>query len=381
MRPQFHIFLGTMAEFIKILPVIRSFEARSIPYKLILSGQNPVKAQEIWRFIEKKNADIILSEGPKKQTAWSLIQWFLGTLTSHLFGQGRIKLGIEKNDYILIHGDTISTLMGAILGKICGAKICHIEAGLRSFHYFRPFPEEISRILVSRISEYSYCPNSWSSENLTGRKTNKINTKANTLMDSLQMVLNDSQKFETPNLPDDYFVFVCHRQENLMDKAFLEKLMHQIIEKSKNIHCLFVLHAPTKMALKDINLLDTVESLSTITTVPRLSYPSFVHTLKESRFIITDGGSNQEESYYLGKPCLVLRSETERIEGLDHNVVLSRRCPQTIESFFKNPYLWQKDPQEFSVSPSEIILDSLEKIASSAPQKKFKKELQLKTSA
>jgi UDP-N-acetylglucosamine 2-epimerase (non-hydrolysing) len=252
--------------------------------------------------------------------------------------------------------------MGALLGKVHRCDICHVEAGLRSFNYLRPFPEEICRVLVSRLTSYAFCPNDWAMNNIKTRKSRNFNTLENTLLDSMSVALSAGHGTNEPKLSGKYFLFVLHRQENLFNTDFVERIIAKIIEESQKIKCVFILHKPTETTLEKLRLLDRIKENKNIICLPRQSYITFTRLLHECQFIVTDGGSNQEESYYFGKPCLVLRSETERIEGLDRNVLMSKLQFNIINEFFLCPEKYCYPPVQLNSRPSQVIIDKLMEI-------------------
>jgi UDP-N-acetylglucosamine 2-epimerase (non-hydrolysing) len=155
-------------------------------------------------------------------------------------------------------------------------------------------------------------------------------------------------------------MFVLHRQENLFNEDLVRALVEKIIQQSKKTHCVFILHHLTELALSRIGLLATLQKVPTITTVRRLPYIEFMQLLSTADYVVTDGGSNQEECYYLGKPCLILRKVTERTEGLGHNVLLSKLDLRIIESFLSDSSQYMKSVIHPSDSPSQIIVRQLE---------------------
>lgn len=357
-----YFFIGTTAELIKLFPIMQVLDARKIEYRIIASGQNKLDS-EILQKIGNISVDIELSQGAIKQSSLGLLTWFVKTFLKSIFSLRKEFKKLEKNKRcMLVHGDTVSTVMGAVLGKVHGFKIVHIEAGLRSFNFLKPFPEEIDRMIVSKLTDVHCCPNEWSMDNIKSNKDMKINTIQNTLYDSLNYALTlDIQSELYSQLEEEkFFIFVFHRQENLFDKELTKNIMEKIISYSrKNIPALMIMHSPTQSTLIKYDMLDMIEKEKTIITTERLSYFEFMRVLSISEFIVTDGGSNQEESYYFGKPCLILRKETERNEGLGDNVVLSDLHFGIINEFFDNPYKYKKEFVILDEKPSEMIVSAL----------------------
>jgi len=357
----YYFFIGTVAELIKVFPIMMEFDKKNIDYMIIASGQNDITKSELLNFI-KKRPEIILSNKKIHQSAVSLFLWFIKTTLKSISIIG--KLTDKKNSIMVVHGDTVSTVMGAFLAKFFGMKVAHIEAGLRSFNFLHPFPEEIDRVLVSHMADVHFCPNEWAMKNIKNGGGVKVNTENNTLIDSLAIALD--QKIDSELIKsiknNKYFIFILHRQENLMNRELVQNLTEKLSEITKETHCVFVLHEPTRKVLSDMDLLKDLEKNKKITLLSRLSYVEFMHVLSNSEYIITDGGSNQEESYFMGKPCLILRKKTERIEGLGHNVLLSNLDSDTISKFIVEYKSYLKPKVQSNISPSSVICNALAQI-------------------
>jgi UDP-N-acetylglucosamine 2-epimerase (non-hydrolysing) len=245
------------------------------------------------------------------------------------------------------------------MGKLAGKKIGHVESGLRSFSLFHPFPEEITRILTFRLSDYYFCPGDWAKQNLQKYKGSKINTQYNTLLDSLELAKKRIE-LSTVDLPDEPFALVSlHRFENIFNKKTFQSIIDHLLKISEKIKLLIILHPPTEKKLKSFGFYSTLETNQNISLRPRYDYFNFIKLLINSEFLITDGGSNQEEAYYLGKPTLLFRKATERQEGLGKNVVISNYENQKINDFVSNYKQYATPPIYLKKSPTEIIISNL----------------------
>lgn len=355
-----YFFVGTVAEFIKVFPVLKRMEDCNISYSILASGQNDLSKSELKYFL-RNFSPVYFSKVPKKQSVISLMVWFVYSLITGVIKLRRV---FKKGDIVVVHGDTLSSLLGAIIAKVFGLKLVHLEAGLRSYNFFRPFPEEICRVLTSFLADVALCPNQWAMNNLKRKGLIKINTYNNTLYESCKFALtqNPDSDIISKLPPKPYFIFITHRQENIYNKKTITQLVSLALEFANHMNCVFVIHSSTREVLKKHKLLDQIESTRNVYVFERIPYITFTHALKNSEFIITDGGSNQEESYYLGKPCLILRKETERIEGLGKNVVLSKLDLQIIREFITNYKNYSYPPIDDEISPSEIIVNFLRKL-------------------
>jgi UDP-N-acetylglucosamine 2-epimerase (non-hydrolysing) len=255
--------------------------------------------------------------------------------------------------------------MGSLVACIYRLKLVHIESGLRSYDFFEPFPEELCRHIIAQLADIHFCPNEWSVKNLASVKGEKVNTHENTLIETFwsQMKNKSHHAFvrQVRAQKKKYFVLVAHRQEHvLFNRVETKNLLKFILNNiPKNMKCLFLVHDISAGFVDSLELLIPEEVADRITKVDRLPYGDFMNLLAGSEFLITDGGSNQEEMYYMGKPCLLLRNRTERIEGLKKNVVLSKNKHSKILEFLKHYKQYRRKPVYAQTKPSHIIADSL----------------------
>lgn len=359
-------FIGTTAELIKLIPLIREMNKRSLRFMIISSGQNDVQFEEFADSIQ--NSDIVYAVTPKSKDSCLLLffLWAVRAFISLLIGMRDTFHGLDKsNSIFIVHGDTISSVIGSFIAKIYGLKLVHVESGLRSFNFFEPFPEEISRYIISSLADVHCCPNEWAMKNLQNKGGKKLNTYQNTL---IEIYLNAIKKRSIHPLVGTlkknnkkYFVLVVHRQEHVV---FGKKKMVELISKvldivPSNFYCVFLAHDLSNSFIKLLSQALPLEISKRIIRISRLPYVDFIHLLENSEFVVTDGGSNQEELYYMGKPCLLLRNVTERIEGLGENVVLSKNNIGIIEEFINNYQTFQRRKISLKKRPSEIIVNFL----------------------
>lgn len=356
-----YFFIGTTAELIKMMPVMQVCWRRGVPFQLVASGQNDIRHSELLPLVGKQAPDLVLFEGEIRKSATSLLLWFFRTF---LRSVGLLRRHMRKSpgpSVVVVHGDTVSTVMGALLAKLLRADVAHVEAGLRSFNYLHPFPEEIDRVITSRLADIHFCPNAWSLRNLDRLGGEKIDTGDNTLRDALAI----AQSADVPPTHSlaategPYFVFVLHRQENLFNERLVRSLVDKAIRQSQKTPCVFILHHLTEVALARLGLLERLKAESRIRLVKRLPYMEFMKLLGGAQYVVTDGGSNQEECHYLGKPCLILRNVTERTEGLGENAVLSKLDESVIDRFLADPSIYERVPKPVQVSASEVIVNRL----------------------
>lgn len=359
---QLIFFIGTEAEFIKLFPVMAELEKRNIDYRIVSSGQNDIQKSALFSALKHNGCDLVLSDTTNmEKNAGSLLRWFFKTARLSRRGVADwMKESGVTDAMMIVHGDTVSTLMGAWLGWKLRMMPIHIEAGLRSYDYLNPFPEEINRILVSRFARVHFAPNAEACGNIRKKNDRIVDTKGNTLIDALALsrdYQSDGSKSVTPK--GSYFVFVVHRQENIAKKAVLEQFIKEMVLAAEKMPCVFIMHEPTKAALVRFDLLSRIEACHAVQIVGRMEYFPFMQLLDRATYVVTDGGSNQEELSYMGKPCLLLRQKTERKDGLGENAVLFDGEPFRVQWFSEHYADFIRPAVQITVSPSKIIVDTL----------------------
>lgn len=286
--------------------------------------------------------------------------WFFKMLVAVIKSRRILQGQTGKQSIVLTHGDTLTTWIAALYAKVTRTKVMHIESGLRSFNIWRPFPEEINRLITFRLSDYYACPGQWAVDNLDKYKGVKINTYENTQIDTIKFGLANADK-ENFVLPKEKYVVVSlHRYENIFKKERFEKIITELEFVAEHFYLLIVQHPATHLQLDKFKLRDRLEKNKKIKLLPRLEYLPFVKAIKNSEFVITDGGGNQEELYHMGKPTLIFRDETERKEGLGTTALVSKLNHHLIEEFMSQYRKYKRKPSVISKSPSEIIVDVLE---------------------
>ncbi|MBN1971208.1 MAG: UDP-N-acetylglucosamine 2-epimerase [Candidatus Delongbacteria bacterium] len=352
-----HIVIGTKAQLIKMAPIMKYLEDHDIFYNYIYTGQHKDTMDDIHENFGIKNPDIILYKKEDIVSVGGMFGWILRMIYLIIFKSKEI-IRNDKKGIVLVHGDTISTFLGALLGKFARLKVGHVESGLRSFNIFHPFPEELTRLITFKLSDYYFCPGKWAVKNLIRYSGVKIDTSANTLYDSLSLALPSIEKYDVEIPAEKYCVVTIHRFENLSKYDRMKKLTDFLVELSDEIKVLFIMHNPTKRSLAKHKLIDNLRN-SNIEIRNRYDYFRFIKLLKNSEFVISDGGSNQEECFYLGKPVLLYRMESERQEGLGQNAIISKYDMKIVKDFTDNYKNYRFDPSILDYNVSEQIVRSL----------------------
>jgi UDP-N-acetylglucosamine 2-epimerase (non-hydrolysing) len=358
-----HIFIGTKAQLIKMAPVMVELQQRNIPYNFIFSGQHQATVNNIREEFGLKDPDITMYKGRDITGVVQMLFWSLRILFFSMANRKRVWQD-DKNGIVLNHGDTFSTLLGSLLARVSGQRSAHVESGLRSFNLFHPFPEEVTRILTFNLSNIYFAPGDWALENLQKYHGIKINTIHNTLLDALR--ISDSAVNESiVDVPDtEYALASIHRFENIFSKSRLTDIVDLLIRTSRKTPLLFILHKPTEQKLEHFGLREALENCPTIELRPRYSYFQFIKLTRHARFVVTDGGSNQEECHYMGKPCIIMRTTSERQEGIGYNAVICDYDYNQVSEVIDNLKHYEHSPENLATSPSKIIVDRLIELSS-----------------
>jgi UDP-N-acetylglucosamine 2-epimerase (non-hydrolysing) len=222
----------------------------------------------------------------------------------------------ERPDLIVVVGDVNSTMACTIGAVKLGVEVAHLEAGLRSFD--RTMPEEINRIVTDSLADILWTPSPDADQNLLkeGISPSKIKRVGNIMIDSLEL---SRDKIERENglasyqiKPREYAVTTIHRPSNVDNKEQLEKLCNTLIDISERIKLVLPLHPRTRTRLTEFGLQRIFKHNDRIIITEPLSYFKFMNLVFNARLVITDSGGIQEETTYLGIPCLTLRDNTER---------------------------------------------------------------------
>lgn len=304
---------GTRPEAIKMAPLVKELakhpEMESI---CCLTGQHRQMLDSVMEIFDLKG-DYDLDIMEKSQT--------LSTITTKtLLGMDRV-IDEAKPDMILVHGDTSTTFAGALAAFYHQIPVGHVEAGLRTWDKYSPFPEEINRTLVGDIAELHFSPTVANKKNLERESVQgQIFITGNTAIDAMKYTVRQGYRFQTPELNDLDFdrrrvvVVTCHRRENYGKP--MEDIMHaiaEIAETHPDVEIVYPVHLSPTVRQCAFGILGGRERIRLIDPI---DVQEMHNLLARSYLVLTDSGGLQEEAPALGKPVLVMRRETERPEAV-----------------------------------------------------------------
>ncbi len=227
----------------------------------------------------------------------------------------------RQPDLVLVYGDVNSTVATVLVCAKLGVKVAHVEAGLRSFD--RTMPEEINRLVTDQLADMLFTPSEDGDENLRreGVSGEKIFRVGNVMIDSLVNLLPVAQKTKIDAIPDRYALVTLHRPANVDDSATLKGILESLLEVNRDLAVVFPAHPRTRKRITDFGL-----SAGQLRVLDPLPYVEFLGLQSRATVVITDSGGIQEETTYLGVPCLTVRENTERpiTVSMGTNVLVGR---------------------------------------------------------
>ena len=304
-------------------PLIKEFKKHKTKFeiKVCVTAQHREMLDQVLAFFEIKS-DYDLNQMKPNQNLYDL--------TAEIIIKLKLVLEAFRPDYVFVHGDTTTTMAASIAAFYSGAKVCHVEAGLRTYNKRTPFPEEINRQITSRICDYHFAPTERSKQNLLNENidVSTILVTGNTVIDALfesieRVSPNPSlfiQSFSKVLAEKEVILVTGHRRENHGD-GFVRicEALKVIAQNSRDLIIVYPVHLNPKVQEPVLRVLSGVEN---ILLIDPLAYPDFIWLMNRAKLIITDSGGVQEEAPSLGKPVLVMRDTTERPEAVDAGTVL-----------------------------------------------------------
>lgn len=313
------VVFGTRPEAIKMAPIIKELERQNAQYKVLVTAQHRQMLDGVLEIFDIK-PDFDLNIFKKGQTLTDIT---VETLR-----------GLEKvfkeylPDVLLVQGDTTTVFAGALAAFYQKIKIGHVEAGLRSGNLYSPYPEEANRKLTGVMTSYHFAPTEGNRENLLkeGFDDKDIYVVGNTVIDALHYAVRDDYKFEDEILNTlDYenkkiVLLTSHRRENIgepMKNIF--SAVRDVVRENEDVEVVFPIHLNPKVREIAKRIFDGEDRIHLIEP---LEYLPFSNLMKRVSIIMTDSGGVQEEAPSLGKPVIVVREETERMEGVHANTAI-----------------------------------------------------------
>ncbi|WP_291065465.1 MULTISPECIES: non-hydrolyzing UDP-N-acetylglucosamine 2-epimerase [unclassified Empedobacter] len=323
MKTKHLIIFGTRPEAIKMAPLVKEFKKNDdFETKVCVTAQHREMLDQVLDFFEIK-PDFDLNLMKPNQNLFSL--------TADIITELKPVLEDFQPDYVYVHGDTSTSSIAGLAAFYAGAKVCHVEAGLRTHNKWSPFPEEMNRQLTGRLADFHFAPTQQSYENLIKEniKPEDIIVTGNTVIDALIESSEKVQSIENNEIDllksivdvnKKIILVTGHRREN-HGEGFINicEALKEIAIANKDVEIIYPVHLNPNVQKPVHDILSAIDNVKLINP---LAYPAFVWLMYQSYMIITDSGGVQEEAPSLGKPVLVMRDTTERPEAVEAGTVI-----------------------------------------------------------
>ena len=304
------LVFGTRPEAIKMCPLVNELKTRrNLKTIVCVTGQHRQMLDQVLREFDVV-PDYDLSIMKDKQTLFDV--------TTNILNRIKDVLDKENPNVVLVHGDTSTTFVTALACFYLQIPVGHVEAGLRTYDIYSPYPEEFNRQAVSIISKYNFAPTELAKQNLIneGKNPNTIYVTGNTVIDALNTTVKSNYSNEILDWSKDskLILITAHRRENLgtpMKNMF--KAIKRVVDEHKDVKAVYPIHMNPVVRSIANEILGDCDRIRIIEPLEVLDFHNF---MANSYMILTDSGGIQEEAPSLGKPVLVMRDTTERPEGI-----------------------------------------------------------------
>ena len=358
-----HLIAAARPNFMKVAPLYHALakEGWCTP-KVVHTGQHydPNMSDAFFRDLNMPKPHIHLGVGSgthAEQTGGVMIAYEKACMT-------------ERPDWIVVVGDVNSTAACAMVGAKLWIPVIHLEAGLRSRD--RRMPEEINRLVTDAISDVLWTPSPDADDNLRaeGVDSSRIERVGNIMIDSYEMVRSqieaDGTRAAMKLTQGQYGMVTLHRPSNVDDSATLKLLVEQLIDIARRLPLVFAVHPRTRKRLEEFALLAALEGAANIRLSEPLGYIQFMNLVSSAKIVITDSGGVQEESTYLGIPCLTLRENTERpvtvTEG-SNRLVKPADMSKAVDQALSGDWVTGRRPEFWDGQTASRCVASLKRLA------------------
>lgn len=334
------LVFGTRPEAIKMCPLVNELKTRdNIETIVCVTGQHRQMLDQVLEAFHVV-PDYDLSIMKDKQTLFDI--------TTNILNRIKAVLDEVKPDVVLVHGDTSTTFVTALACFYLQIPVGHVEAGLRTYNIYSPYPEEFNRQAVSIISQYNFAPTELSKQNLLkeGKKPETIYVTGNTAIDALKTTVRED--YSHPELDwakgSHLILITAHRRENLgqpMQNMF--RAIRRVMDEHPNVKAIYPIHMNPAVRQTANEILGGDDRIHIIEPLDVLDFHNF---MARSYMILTDSGGIQEEAPSLGKPVLVMRDTTERPEGIAAGTL--KLVGTDEEVIYQNFKRLLEDPNEYA---------------------------------
>ncbi len=356
---------GTTAEIIKLAPVMRALDERGEEIELWNTAFHvhglPATLSDLG--LALPTHDLVPRSHQKDVVRVTQVPgWVLRVLANFMRHRRTLRRRLARNGarpLVVVHGDTFSTVLGAILGRILGAEVAHVEAGMRTGNIWHPMPEELNRRIVAKIATVHFAPTDHEVVNLRREKVRGIviDTGANTVVDALRLAIDGDAP--AIDLPTEFGLVTLHRFEMLRNGEVFTETLRVLHEASRTMPLVMPAGNTERNRIAELGLADLFDD-DHFRLVEKQPYARFMPLLALASFVVTDSGGLQQECGILGKPAAIHREAVESQQGIGRNLLLTRLDMNELRRFLADWPSYRRESQLDVFHPTQVILRELE---------------------
>ena len=369
----FAIIVGTTAELIKMAPVYHELRDRGHATEIWYTAQH---VDELSYTLDDLGLPAVAEWLVPQAGAANVARpadvpgWVLRVATTVLRRRPALRRRLFSDGappVVLVHGDTFTAVVGSLIGKLLGARVAHVEAGMRSGSVLNPFPEELNRRAVAHLADVHFAPTANEVRNLRRRRGAVVTTGANTVLDAMRAALARPAG-PSAALPERYGLVTLHRFELVRQQDVYRRSLEALRDAATDEVPILCLTGASERERIDLYGLRGLFDGTRFVLADKLSYARFQTVLAHAEFVVTDSGGVQEESQLIGIPCAVHRTHTERHGGDGTQMVLTGYDVDVLREFLADYPRYRSESRLDDYRPSGIVADTLELlVGASAP--------------
>jgi UDP-N-acetylglucosamine 2-epimerase (non-hydrolysing) len=354
---------GTTAEIIKLAPVIRALEERGEDVELWNTafhvGGLPATLADLG--LPQPAVDLVPARRQRDVVRVSQVPGWALRILGTVLGRRRalrrrLARGVAR-PLVVVHGDTFSTVLGALMGRFLGAEVAHVEAGMRTGNIWHPMPEELNRRLVAKIATLHFAPTQHEVAALRREKAKGalVDTGANTVIDALRLAIDGDAP--AIDLPDEFGLVTLHRFEMLRNGPVFTQTLEVLHEASRDLPLVMPAGNTERNRIEELGLSHLFGDRFRL--VDKQPYARFMPLLARASFVVTDSGGLQQECGILGKPAAIHREAVESQQGIGQNLVLTGWDMGVLRDFLAT---WREHARPSLLEqfhPTEVIVAEL----------------------
>lgn len=357
------VIAGTTAEMIKLAPVMRGLQQRGATVEFWNTAFHVGGLSTTVSDLGLSAADHDFIPARRQRDIVRVTQvplWGLRILVNFLRHRGVLKRRLQHDGHrplVVVHGDTFTTVIGAILGRLLGVHVAHVEAGMRTGNIWHPMPEELNRRIVAKVATIHFAPTSHEVDNLTRERARGpiVDTGANTVVDALRLVIEG----DTPgiDLPKEFGLVTLHRFEMLRNGPVFTETLRTLHDASRGFPLVMPAGNTERNRIDELGLSNLFDDRFRL--VDKQPYARFMPLLARASFVVTDSGGLQQECGILGKPAAIHREAVESQQGIGDNLLLTRLDMDTLRAFLDTWQDYRRPSLLEQFHPTGVITDEL----------------------